>query len=43
MNRTRSNFDAEFKRQAVQMVLVDRKSYQAVEKALGNSSLSLWP
>lgn len=35
MNRSRRKFDAEFKRQAVQMVLVDHKSCRSVEKDLG--------
>jgi transposase len=35
MNRSRRKFDAEFKRQAVQMVLDGHKSCRAVEKDLG--------
>lgn len=35
MNRSRRKFDAEFKRQAVQMVLIDHKSCRSVEKDLG--------
>jgi transposase len=35
MNRSRRKFDAEFKRQAVQMVLSDHKSCRSVEQNLG--------
>jgi transposase len=35
MRKSRRKYDAEFKRQAVQMVLDDHRSCRAVEKALG--------
>jgi transposase len=37
MKKTRRKFDADFKRQAVSMVTVDRKSCRAVERDLGIS------
>ena len=35
MKKSRRKYDAEFKRQAVRMVIDDHKSYNAVEKSLG--------
>ena len=35
MKKTRRKYDAEFKRQAVQMVTIDHKSRREVERALG--------